>query len=365
MNGMHGIIFSYEKSNGLRELTEPRIHGSVPFGGSYRMVDFILSDMVNAGIRDVGVLMHGKCQSMMDHLRSGKSWDLSRSFGGLTLLPVFAYNSARGNGRFRGKLEALDVVRDYLRHIGQDYVLLADSDVALNIDLQAVLRAHIDTGADVTAVCAPSTGDGMYLVADETGRVREVVENLRRGNRCLQIFLLRTELLVRLVERFVSRHEYSFQECVLQGLIKEMHIHGYVFHGFAAHITDVAGYYESSMQLLDPAVRQDLFCPQRPIYAKENDAASTYMDPQGGCVNALVDDGCDIQGSVHSSILSRGVRVEKGAVVDGCILFKDTVVGRGAQLRHVIADKDVKVGPGVHLEGTEKYPLVLGKGAEV
>ena len=139
MNGMHGIIFSYEKSNGLRELTEPRIHGSVPFGGSYRMVDFILSDMVNAGIRDVGVIMHGKCQSMMDHLRSGKSWDLSRSFGGLTLLPVFAYNSARGNGRFRGKLEALDVVKDYLRHIRQDYVLLADSDVALNIDLKAVL----------------------------------------------------------------------------------------------------------------------------------------------------------------------------------------------------------------------------------
>ena len=120
MNGMHGIIFSYEKSNGLRELTEHRIHGSVPFGGSYRMVDFILSDMVNAGIRDVGVIMHGRCQSMMDHLRSGKSWDLSRSFGGLTLLPVFAYNNARGDGRFRGKLEALDVVKEYLHHIRQD-----------------------------------------------------------------------------------------------------------------------------------------------------------------------------------------------------------------------------------------------------
>ena len=160
---------------------------------------------------------------------------------------------------------------------------------------------------------------------------------------------------------YVGKHP----DCTPSELTKELHIQGYAFHGFAAHITDVAGYYASSMRLLDPAVRQDLFCPQRPIYAKENDAASTYMDPQGGCVNSLVDDGCDIQGSVHSSILSRGVRVEKGAVVDGCILFKDTVVGRGAQLRHVIADKDVKVGPGVHLEGTEKYPLVLGKGAEV
>lgn len=365
MNGIHGIIFSYEKSNGLRELTEHRIHGSVPFGGSYRMVDFILSDMVNAGIRDVGVIMHGKCQSMMDHLRSGKSWDLSRSFGGLTLLPVFAYNSARGDSRFRGKLEALDVVKDYLRHIRQDYVLLADSDVALNIDLKAVLHTHISTGADITAVCAPSTGDGLYFTLDDTGRVREVVENLPAGNRSLQIFLLRTDLLLSLVERFVSRNEYSFQECVLQGMTDALHIQGYVFPGFAAHITDVAGYYASSMRLLDPAVRQDLFCPQRPIYAKENDAASTYMDPQGGCVNSLVDDGCDIQGSVCGSILSRGVRVEKGAEVDGCILFKDTVVSKGARLRHVIADKNVKIGPGVHLEGTEKYPLVLSKGAEV
>ena len=365
MNGMHGIIFSYEKSNGLRELTEPRIHGSVPFGGSYRMVDFILSDMVNAGIRDVGVIMHGKCQSMMDHLRSGKSWDLSRSFGGLTLLPVFAYNSARGNGRFRGKLEALDVVKDYLRHIRQDYVLLADSDVALNIDLKAVLETHVKTGADITAVCAPSTGDGLYLNLDETGRVREAVDEQHQGLRCLQIFLLRTDLLLSLVDRFVSRHEYSFQGCVLQGLTRELHIQGYVFHGFAAHITDVAGYYASSMQLLDPAVRRDLFCPDRPIYAKENDAASTYMDPQGGCVNSLVDDVGDIPGSVRNAILFRGGRVEKGAVVDGGILFKDTVVKKDAVVRHVIADKAVKIGPGVHLEGAEKYPLVLGKGAEV
>ena len=365
MKGMHGIIFSYEKRTDLRELIADRIHGSIPFAGDYRVIDFVLSAMVNAGITDVGVIMHGKCQSMLDHLGSGKSWDLSRNHGGLTLLPVFAYNSARGNGRFRGKLEALDVVKDYLRHIRQDYVLLADSDVALNIDLKAVLESHIKAGADITVVCAPSTGDGLYLSLDETGRVMEAVEEQRQGLRCLQIFLLRTELLLSLVERFVSRHEYSFQGCILQGMTKELHIRGYAFHGFAAHITDVAGYYASSMRLLDPAVRQDLFCPDRPIYAKENDAASTYMDPQGGCVNSLVDDGCDIQGSVRGSILSRDVRVEKGAVVEDCILFKDTVVEKGAVVRRVIADKAVRIGPGVHLEGAEKYPLVLGKGAEV
>lgn len=102
MKGMHGIIFSYEKQTDLRELIANRIHGSIPFAGDYRVIDFVLSAMVNAGITDVGVIMHGKCQSMLDHLGSGKSWDLSRNHGGLTLLPAFAYNESRGAGASTG-----------------------------------------------------------------------------------------------------------------------------------------------------------------------------------------------------------------------------------------------------------------------
>mgnify|MGYP003306982033 CR=1 FL=1 len=123
MKGMHGIIFSYEKKTGLRELIEHRIHGSIPIGGDYRVVDFMLSNMVNAGVQDVGIIMQGKCQSMLDHLSNGKSWDLSRKHGGLTLLPAFAYAENRGGiGKFRGKVEALAGVRSYLDTIRQDYI---------------------------------------------------------------------------------------------------------------------------------------------------------------------------------------------------------------------------------------------------
>ena len=136
MNGMHGIIFSYDKENGLRELIENRVHGSIPFGGDYRIIDFILSSMVNAGVTDVGVIMHGKCQSLLDHLGSGKSWDLSRNFGGLTLLPAFAYNEQhRGDGQFRGRVDALGSVMNYLKSIRQDYVVLSDSDTVINAPL--------------------------------------------------------------------------------------------------------------------------------------------------------------------------------------------------------------------------------------
>ncbi len=370
MNRMHGIIFSFEKPTGLGKLTEPRIHGSVPFGGEYRMVDFMLSNMVNAGIRDVGVVMHGKCQSMLDHLRSGKSWDLSRNYGGLTLLPSFAYTERwGGDGRYRGKLEALAYVMDYVRHIRQEYVVLADCDLAVNLELEPVLQAHLASGADITAVCTPQPGgsDETYFQLDDTGRIIRTTCNdfAPSGYRSLNIYVLRRDLLVQLVEWCVSRNEYSLRRGVLQNMAATLHLQAYVFDGFCAHISDITSYYKSSMALLQPGIRHQLFRPDHPIYAKENDAPSTYIDPSGLCDNSLISDGCDIQGSVKNCILSRGVRVEKGASVEGCILFKDTVVRRGANVRYVIADKNVDIGANVQLIGGENYPLVLGKFTKV
>ena len=222
MNGMHGIIFSYDKENGLRELIENRVHGSIPFGGDYRIIDFILSSMVNAGVTDVGVIMHGKCQSLLDHLGSGKSWDLSRNFGGLTLLPAFAYNEQhRGDGQFRGRVDALGSVMNYLKSIRQDYVVLSDSDTVINAPLEDVLRRHIDTGADITAVCTAVPGDGQdtYFRLDARGRITDTAYGLHapEGYRCLNIFVLRTELLIQLVTECLSHNRYSLRRDIQIG----------------------------------------------------------------------------------------------------------------------------------------------------
>ena len=178
---MHGIIFSYGKPTGLGDLIAHRIPGSMPFGGNYRVVDFMLSNMVNAGIHDVGVIMHGKCQSMLDHLGNGRSWDLSRNRGGLTLLPAFAYAESRTSaGRFRGKVEALGCVLEYLREIRQEYVVLADSDLVINLPLEQVLQEHIASGADLTEVCTAEPGNpsDTYLELDEQGRIVDVASFL-------------------------------------------------------------------------------------------------------------------------------------------------------------------------------------------
>ena len=371
MNGMHGIIFSYGKENGLRELIENRVHGSIPFGGDYRIIDFILSSMVNAGVTDVGVIMHGKCQSLLDHLGSGKSWDLSRNFGGLTLLPAFAYNEQhRGDGKFRGRVDALGSVMNYLKGIRQDYVVLTEGDLVANLPLQEILEEHIRSGADITAVCADDASpveNGAYFELEEDGRVRQILvqPHQPRGKRSLETYLLSRDLLLKLVDDCASRDLTSFRRDVLQARREEMDIRGWVFRGFAAQMRSVRDYYERSMQLLNRDVRRDLFCPERPVRAKSADKSSAYLSPEAVCRNSLIADGCKIEGTVEDSILFPGVTVESGATVKGCILFKETIVRRDASLRCVITDKRVQVQNGRRLAGHETYPLVIAKGRVV
>lgn len=368
MNGLHGIIFSYEKRNDLKELGEIRTSSSMPFGGRYRAVDFSLSTLVNAGVTDVGVVLHGQYQSLLDHLGTGKDWDLSRKRGGLHILPPFNYQKSWGLMPFRGKVEALAGVRSYLDTIRQDYVVLMDGELVANLPLSEIFDAHQKSGADITAVCGNDsfyTDNGTYYELDEDGRVSQVLFNLHtpRGRRGLDVFILSTELLKKLVDECTAQNQYSWRRDVLQARKDELLINSYIWTGFAAQIRSVQEYYDRSMQLLDGAIRADLFCPQRPVLAKGADKSSAYLN--GRCVNSLVADGCNIEGTVENSILFPGVVVEAGAIVRNCILFKNTAIRANAQLSHIIADKHVEVLPGRTLMGHATYPIVLSKGSKV
>ena len=369
MNGLHGIIFSYEKRNDLRELSEIRSSASIPFGGRYRMVDFALSNLVNAGVTDVGVVLHGRYQSMVDHLGTGKVWDLSRKRGGLRILPPFNYQKDWGVMPFRGKIEALAGVRTYLDTIRQDYVALMDGDLVVNLPLADIFEEHVKSGADVTVVCGNdsfATEDGTYFEKNSEGRITEVLYNLHtpRGYRGLEVYILSTQLLKDLVDECAAKDQFSWRK-ELQTRKDSLYLRSYIWSGFAAQIRSVQEYYDRSMQLLNPAIRAELFCPERPIRAKGADKSSTYLGPEGKCVNSLVAEGCRIEGTVENSILFPGVVVEAGAVVRNCVLFKETVVRRDAQLSYIIADKDVEVLSNRTLMGHATYPIVLAKGSKV
>ncbi|MDE6934411.1 MAG: glucose-1-phosphate adenylyltransferase subunit GlgD [Oscillospiraceae bacterium] len=369
MKGLHGIIFSYEKHNGLGELTAGRTPSSVPFAGRYRIIDFILSSMVNAGITDVGVVLHGNYQSLLDHLGSGKDWDLSRKHGGLRLLPPF--EQTRGLDGARGKMEALAGVRSYLADIRQSHVVLADSDLIINIPIQDVYQAHLSSGADITAVCTSSVdseGDVTFFRLDKSGRVKDTLFPLRDRSGChrsLEIYILSKELLLELVDECMSHDQVSFRGAVLQAKADSLKIQSYVWDGYAAQIRSLNEYYSRSLELLDPSIRRELFPAARPVHTKERNDASTYVDPAGTCCNCLVADGCTIEGTVENSIVFHGVSVAKGAEVKNCILMQDVTVSRDAVLHHVIADKAVEILDARTLMGHDHYPMVIAKGSKV
>ncbi len=370
MNGLHGIIFSYEIEPGLRELVERRMPASIPFGGRYRVIDFMLSNMHNAGITDVGVVLHGNYQSLLDHLGNGKTWDMSRKYGGLKLLPPFASGHRGQSEVFRGKMEALASVRRYLEEIRQDYVVLADSDVIINLPLAKVFEAHVLSGADITCVCTPNyreTENATFFVLGKDNRIVKTLNNPKKpeGCHCLEIYVLSKELLLRLVDECAAEDKISFRGDVLTAKLGELDLRGYIWDGIAAQIRTVQEYYDRSMDMLDPESYRRFATPERPILAKEDDEAATYLAPESHVVNSLIADGCAISGTVENSILFPGVTVERGATVKNSVIFKNAVVGENASVSYVIADKNVCIRTGGVLAGHERYPMVIAKGAVV
>ena len=371
MNDLHGILFAYRSDANLGELTRPRNTCSLPFGGRYRLIDFMLSNCVNAGITDVGVVVHQSYQSLLDHLGSGKDWDLSRKHGGLRILPPFSYTEA-GHGEYRGSMEALAGVYDYLEDIRQDYVLLAWGDTAINLPVAEVFEQHLNSGADITVVCTPTLKGAPqfseYVEVSEEGRITDLSIHPTSAGKALEsleIYILSKRLLMDMVD-YCSAHDVSnFSRGVLQPRMKSLKMMPYVHKGYVGRFQSVGDYYQRSMDLLDPAVRADLFNPARPIRTKDQSNPSTYYGPNSVSRSSLVADGCQVEGEVENSILFRGVVVEKGAKVSNSVLMQGTVVRSGASLSYVIADKDVTVNEGRMLMGHATYPLAIAKGSVV
>ena len=366
MNDLHGIVFACRSDANLGELTRPRNTCSLPFGGRYRLIDFMLSNYVNAGITDVGIIVHQSYQSLLDHVGSGKDWDLSRKHGGLRILPPFGY--AERGGEYKGNMDALAGVADYLENIRQDYVILAWGDMAVNLPVAEVFQQHLDSGADVTMVCTPTLKGAPrfseYVEVDETGRVTDLSVHPVAADKTLEsleVYILSKKLLMDMVDYCAAHNIHNFSRGVLLPRLSTLKVLPYLHRGYVARFQSVADYFQHSMDLLDPAVRADLFDPDRPIRTKDQSNPSTYYGPEAKSNHSLVADGCRIEGEVENSIIFRGVTIEKGARVSNSVLMQGTVVKSGASLAYVIADKNVTVNQDRMLMGHFTYPLAIAK----
>ena len=369
MLDFHGIIFAYRAAPALGELVSRRTAASLPFCGRYRLINFPLSSMMNAGIRDVGVIMQRDYQSLLDHLGSGKPWDMSRKDRGLRILPPFGLPEYH-KGNYAGTMEALIAVKAYVRDIPQKHVVLMLGDLVANIDLQPILEQHLRSGAEITAICSDHTPSGVRhrFVVGEDGFVKTALYDVKGGEglASLEGYVIEKETLLRLMEYCHAHNLYRFHRDGLGRFLAEGGRMGVAVHpGYAEMINSVEIYYRASRDMLDSDKRHELFPADRPVRTKNHEGVSTYYGEKAVSRNSLVADNCIIDGEIDNCIVFSGVRIGAGAKLKNSIIFRNNVIEENVELNYVIADKDCSFTAGTSLCGSEKLPLVVAKGKKI
>ncbi len=363
-----GIIFSNIHDSNVPELVRVRTLGSIPFGGRYRLIDFPLSNMVNSGIDTVGIITKNNYQSLIDHVGSGKDWDLARKDGGVIILPPFGDNDNKS--LYTTRLEALKGITNFLFRADEDYVVMTDCDSVSRINYNDVIEAHIKNRADITLVykkCVPDRS------AEESPVAFDLVDNRIVGitqlnedtdtecNVFINVFVLKKSLLQNIVMDAISHNKKHFLADVVAANLKGMKIMGYEYTGFYAGITSLQAYFDSNLALLDEGNRHELF-GDRSVFTKIRDSAPTKYGSNAKVVNSMIADGCTIEGEVENSIIFRNVKVARGTKVKNSIIMQNTVLGENCSLNCIIADKNVTITDKKVLSGSENHPFYVGKG---
>ena len=373
MGNVMGIIFANTHDEDMHDLTKLRTVGSVPFGGRYRLIDFPLSNMVNSGIMNVGVITKSNYLSLLDHLQSGREWDLLRKDGGLVVLPPF---SRAESGKYKGSLEALAGAIGYINDVKAEYVVMSDSNIIANMDYREFIEAHKKSGADVTAVYfrEECTGEDVlkrtiYGIGAD-GRINEVLirpKNFADGTYAVSanIFVLGKKFFEEIINESAAKNLISFEVDFLQRRINDFTMHGYEYKGYYDQLDSVLDYFKANMNMLDADIRNKLFLPYTPIYTKIRDEAPVKYGIDSSVTNSLVADGCVIEGTVENCILFRGVTIGKGAIIKNSIIMQDTVIGNGCEINYTISDKDVTIADQRVLQGSEQYPVFINKGTVI
>ena len=368
-----GILFPNSYDSLVPELVTERLMASIPFASRYRLVDFMLSSMVNCGIDNISLIVKRNYHSLMDHLGSGREWDLTRKKGGLNIIPPFAQKTVN---IYNGRVEAIASIIDYLKRQKEKYVIMADTNIAVNFDFKDLLQQHIDSGADVTIAYTREdipkalrdidvTKKDLYytLGIAEDGRVQKIVVNDKQGgekNVSMNIYVIERELLMDQIRQAYVNGLTYFERDIISPQLDKLVVKAYRHDGYYARILDLNTYFAENMKMLKEENVNALFAPS-PIYTKIRDDNPTRYAVGSHVKNVMAADGCVIEGEVENSILFRGVKIGKGAKVRNCVLMQDTVIETGATVEHAITDKNVRISSYKELKGTESFPVFVEK----
>jgi len=347
---------------------------AVPIASRYRIIDFILSSMVNSGITNVGIITQRNYKSLMDHLGTGKEWDLNRKIGGLLLIPPYSSRETMSNEN--GDLSDLAGALDFLEKSPQKYVVLSKSHLICNLNFDDAFEKHIHSNAIVTIFYQNLEPKGeisglknrFFIKTDQEDRITQVkaYSSTNESNKIsLDIYIINKEFLIYLIRDGLATSEKGSLSEIFSRRIDHIRMIGYATKDFVARIDSIKTYYQANMMILEKEIREKLFFKPGLIYTKVKDEApSKYMD-SAVVKNSLIADGCVINGCVENSIIFRGVKIEKGAKISDSIIMQNSEVQENAILEHVILDKEVIIRQDIRLTGQESYLILINKGAIV
>ena len=367
MKDIMGLIYTGENDIHLGELTSQRAVAAMPIGGRYRVIDFQLSSMVHTGIKNVGIIAQKNYSSLMDHVGSGREWDLHGKQG-MVILPPFM---TRDNlGVYTGLLDALRSNMNFLSRSKQEYIVLTNSHTVYNMDYSDAIRFHVEKGADITMLYIRENarhGDhDIYFSMDGEGLITGMeIGATEPKSDCasMKIYITKRELLRQLVEQGAASGLHDFERDVLQRSVNEgnLKLYGYEYKGVSWTIDSIQSYFGFNMAMLDNDFRRQLFPAEMPVYTKVRDDMPARYVEDSSCSNSLVANGCVIEGTVENSVLFRGVHVAKGAVVKNCIIMQDAHIQEGAEIDHCILDKQSVIRRNGRLIAPAAYPIVIAK----
>lgn len=363
LNNYMGILCLNEKDSNIKSLTQNRPLASIPLGGRYRVIDFILSNMVNSGIKNIGVLTHNHSRSLIDHLGSGSPWDLDRKIGGLF------FNTSGHSDNFCD-IEVISNNIEHLHRSKESNVIISSSYMICNINLEDAVKYHEESGSKVT-ILYKKISDGKksfrdcdVLNIDDSGQLISVGKNIGVDNNLnisMEMFIMSKETLISIVYDCIKKGIWSNIKNYIYSNIDSLRPSTYEFKGYLQCVNSLLSYYNLNMDLLDLKKSKDLFYSNGLIFTKISDCPPTKYTSDCTVINSLIANGCIIEGSVENCIIGRRVKISKGATLKNCIIMQDCTIGTNSSLCNVIMDKNVLVENNKDLKGDIEFPLVIQK----
>ena len=371
-----GIIFSSLNNSTLSRLTGDRTVAAIPFACRYRLIDFCLSNMVNANISNINIVANYNYRSLLEHIGSGKDWDLARRDGGINLISPYQTAVSATAQVFSTHMQALkSMKKEYIDRFKEEYVVLMDSDHVLNIDLNDVIKAHEQSGAAITFVTQPISAEytsktPRMMVSSNNGKITDIALSSsytpNNPELVLNIFVMKTIQLCKLIEEAEAHSIDSLTSMLLEN-VKNSDYRTYSYTEYVASVSSFLDYYNCSMQLVkDETARTSLLGKKNaPIFTRVHNSSPTVHGSNAKVENSLIADECVIEGTVINSVVFRGVYVGKGTVIRDSVLFHGTYVGKNAELNCILTDKDVHITDGVKLSGNTNLPFYVQKARKV